>query len=79
MNIEIHQPVLENLIQQRMRSGAFQSIEDALIHALTVAAAAELNDESTGAGLVSAMQACPLKDVDLEPERYPMPVRDVTF
>lgn len=36
-------------------------------------------DELTVAALVEAMQACPMKDVDLEPARYPMPVRDVNF
>jgi hypothetical protein len=34
MNIEIHQPELEALIQQRMASGRFQSIEDVLMQAL---------------------------------------------
>lgn len=79
MTIEIHRPELEGLIQQRMKSGAFRSIEDVLMHALIVAAAAESKDETTGSGLVAAMQACPLKEIDIEPERYPMPVRDVPF
>ena len=34
MTIEIHQPELENLIHQRMKSGAYQSVEDFLLHAL---------------------------------------------
>jgi hypothetical protein len=34
---------------------------------------------ATGAALVAAMQASPYKDVDLEPRRDPLPVRDVTF
>jgi hypothetical protein len=79
MNIEIHQPELESFIQERMQSGAFRSVEDFLMHALISATVAERNDEPTGADLVAAMQACPLKDIDIEPERYPMPVRDVTF
>ncbi len=79
MNIEINQPELEHLILQRMKNGGFHSVEDVLMHDLTIAAAAESFDEPTGAGLVAAMQACPLKDIDIEPERYPMPVRDVTF
>jgi len=33
----------------------------------------------TGAALIAAMQASPCKDIELEPERYPMPVRDVHF
>jgi hypothetical protein len=78
MTIEIHQPELESLIQQRMKSGAFRSIEEVLMHALTVASASEAN-EPTGARLVAAMQACPLPDIDIETPRYQMPVRDVTF
>jgi hypothetical protein len=34
MTIEIHQPELEHLIQQRMKSGAFRSVEDFLMHEL---------------------------------------------
>ena len=34
MTIEIHQPELEDLIRQRMESGAFRSVEDFLMHAL---------------------------------------------
>jgi hypothetical protein len=34
---------------------------------------------ATGAALVAAMQASPYKEVDLEPRRDPMSVRDVTF
>jgi hypothetical protein len=79
MTIEIHKPELEKLIEQRMKSGAFRSVEDVLLHALTSGSAAATDDEATGAGLIAAMQACPLKDIDLEPERFPMPVRDVAF
>lgn len=79
MTIEIHRPELESLIQQRMKSGAFRSVEDVLMHALTATSASEDTDGPTGADLVAAMQACPLKEIDIEPARYPMPVRDVTF
>ncbi len=34
MTIEIHKPELEALIQERMKTGAFQSVEDVLIQAL---------------------------------------------
>jgi hypothetical protein len=79
MTIEIHQPELENLIHQRMKSGAYQSVEDFLLHALNAPTVTQTGDELTGAALVAAMQACPVKDIDLEPARYPMPVRDVTY
>ena len=38
---------------------------------------AESLGASSGAALIEAMQASPYKDIELEPERYPMPVRDV--
>lgn len=83
MTIEIHRPELQQLIEQRMNSGAFRSVEDVLLYALTATSSwqtdGKMTGASRGASLVAAMQACPVKDVDLEPERFPMPVRDVTF
>jgi prevent-host-death family protein len=35
-----------------------------------------LTGAETGAALIEAMQAMPHKDVDLEPKRDPMPIRD---
>ena len=71
MTIEIHKPELEALIQERMKSGAFESVEDVLMQALKSAPpAAELSGEAvthTGADLVAAMQASPYREVDLEP------------
>jgi hypothetical protein len=54
MNIEVRQARLEALIQQRMASGRFESIEDALVRALE---AAPLPLESTQAkpGLTGAV------------------------
>ena len=34
MTIEIHKPELESLIRERMASGGFQNVEDALMQAL---------------------------------------------
>jgi len=34
MTIEIHQPEIEALIQQRLQSGAFHDVEAVLLHAL---------------------------------------------
>ncbi len=75
MTIEIHQPELEAMIQQRIDSGAFQNIEDVLWQAMKSLPVAR----STGAQLVAALQASPGKDFNLEPVRTPMPVRDLTF
>jgi prevent-host-death family protein len=33
--------------------------------------------ERSGKALIEAMQASPYREIDLEPERMPMPVRDV--
>ena len=38
-----------------------------------------LKGERTGKDLVDAMQSSPHRDVELEPSRAPMPVRDVTL
>ena len=38
-----------------------------------------LNGDLTGAALIAAAQASPHRDIDLEPTRVPMPVRDVTL
>lgn len=36
-----------------------------------------LKGEATGEQLIAALQASPFRDVDIEPRRDPMPVRDV--
>jgi prevent-host-death family protein len=38
-----------------------------------------LKGDLTGEALIAAMQASPHRDVDLEPRRTPMPVREVLF
>ncbi len=82
MTIEIHRPELEALIQERMKSGDFQSVEDVLMQALKSAPpVAELSGGAatrTGAVLVAAMQSSPYREIDLEPVRYRSPVRGVT-
>ena len=87
MTIEIHRPELEALIQERMKSGAFQNVEDALMQALKSsplpakknAGLPEKRSIPTGVDLVAAMQASPYKEIDLEPTRDHPPVRDVAF
>ena len=46
MTIEIHRPELEALIVQRMKSGPFHKIEDALMQALETAPAPETRTET---------------------------------
>jgi prevent-host-death family protein len=36
-----------------------------------------MRGEQTGAALIEAMQASPYREIDLEPQRFSMPVRDV--
>lgn len=38
-----------------------------------------LKGDLTGEALIAAMQASPHRDIDLEPRRTPMPVREVLF
>ena len=87
MTIEIHRPELEALIRERMKSGAFQNVEDVLMQALKAApvpdekgaGASDEKASATGAELVEAMQASPFKEIGLEPGRERMPVRDAGF
>jgi hypothetical protein len=81
MTIEIRKPELEALIKERMKTGAFQSVEDFLLQALNSPLfAPRPSPESitgTGAELVVAMQASPYKDIEIEPGRTCLPVRGV--
>ena len=83
MTIEIHRPELEALILHRMKIGRFSNIEDALQQALetspVMATDAPTAPKRTGADLIAAMQSSPYREIAIEPARYPMPVRDVTF
>ncbi|MFN0100922.1 MAG: hypothetical protein ACKV2U_02410 [Bryobacteraceae bacterium] len=81
MMIEIHSPELEALIMQRMRSGGFHNVEDVLMQALETSPLPEAKppQKRTGADLIAAMQASPYREIEIEPARYRMPVRDVAF
>jgi hypothetical protein len=81
---EIHRPELEALIIERMKTGGFNDVEDALMQALetsrvTDAKRAMAAKDRTGADLIAAMQASPYRELEIEPARCPMPVRDVSF
>ncbi len=83
MTIEINRPELEALISERMSAGAFQSVEDALMQALTdspVPDAAEAKPvKRTSGDLIAAIQRSPYRELEIEPERYRLPVRDVAL
>jgi hypothetical protein len=81
MTIEIHKPELEALIMERMKIGGFHNVEDALMQALEaspVGKPAAPAKNRTSADLIAAMQESPYRELEIEPARYPMPVRDVT-
>jgi hypothetical protein len=75
MTIEIREPEVEALILQRMKSGAFSSAEEVILHALR----SSKPDAPSGAALIAAMQASPHKEIEIEPSRGPAPVRDVSL
>jgi hypothetical protein len=86
VTIEIHSAELEALILERMRSGAFHDLEDLLIATFQssrpspeqqVSSSTTSNGLRTGVELVAAMQASPYKEIEIEPERYRLPIRDV--
>jgi len=83
MTIEVHKPELEALIRKRMETGDFHNIEDALIQALTTSTAqpqaGQPREKRTGADLIAAVQASPYREIEIEPGRSRMPVREVTF
>ncbi len=84
MTIEIHRPELEALILQRMKSGGFDNVEDVLMQALKASPTVQEppgkpRDKRTGADLIAALQASPDRELEIEPARYPLPVRDVVL
>ncbi len=77
MTIEIHEPELEALIARRMESGAFKSVEEALLQALKSAPNPAPSAKGlTGSDLIAMLQAIPDQEFVLEQERFPMLVRE---
>jgi len=82
MNIEIHDPELERQVPEALKSGRFQDFEEMLakaLGALSESASAHSREIRSGAALVEAMQASPHKEIELGPERYRLPVRELSF
>ncbi|HTU46887.1 MAG TPA: hypothetical protein VMF91_17610 [Bryobacteraceae bacterium] len=84
MTIEILRPELEALIMQRLKTGAFHSVEDIIMQALKALPppedhTAKPTEKRTGADLIAALQASPYREIEIEPARYRVPVRDVAF
>jgi hypothetical protein len=79
MTIEIHQPELEALIQLRMASGKFPTIEDALLDALRSPSEPQLEpaQQASKISFTQFMMESPLWGSGLEIERvkdYPEPI-----
>jgi hypothetical protein len=71
MTIEIHQPEIEALIEQRMASGAFQDVEEMLLYALKSAPVPSA-DEQLKKNFVQFLMDSPLpgSGLDLESIGY---------
>ncbi len=81
--IEINQPEVEALLEDFMRKGRFATLEDTISYLVKSApslTAGPAPKTGTGAELVATLLRMPCKDVDIEPERFEMPISDpVTF
>jgi hypothetical protein len=78
MTIEIRQPELEALIQQRMDSGAFRNVEDVLMQALkSLPPAEQFKTRQPKMNFADFLMSSPLRGSGLILERakdYPRPV-----
>jgi len=75
VTIEITRPEIEAMIQSRLRKKGSTDAEEIILEALR----ATEEPRRTGADLIAAIQASPYREIDLEPEREVLPVRDVTL
>jgi hypothetical protein len=83
VTIEIHKPELEAMIVERMKVGGFHDVEDVLLYALqhsgtTGEPTLKQRENRTGADLIAALQSSPHREIDIEPSRHRLPIRDVT-
>ncbi len=73
----------EAFIQQGIRMGRFTTADEAVQEAVSLLEVQESGSVAAngamGSALVAAMQASPYKDIDLEPTRPYLPVRDITL
>jgi len=77
MTIEIHQPELEALIEQRIDSGAFRNVEDVLMQALKSLPPEQRGPAQPKLNFADFLMASPLPGSGLILERardYPRPV-----
>ncbi len=84
MTIEIDEPELQEILQQRLSTGSFRDLADVVGQALRSSPPVGPiqkagRSEFTGADLIAAMQSCPHPDFEMEQPRYASPVRDIAF
>ena len=82
MNLEIHTPELEQRVQRQIQRRQLHDVDELLTKALDALdekapLPGKVSDERTGADLIAALQASPYRELEIEPERFPLPVRDV--
>ncbi len=77
MNIEIHQPELEALIQQRMATGRFRDVEDVLFQALKLTEDPGSTSSEPHLAEVLAQARLLLNGEELNLSRDPSPGRPV--
>ena len=77
MTIEVQRPELESLIEERMASGQFASVEEVLLHALQ-ATSSPVTAPPQKKNFVDFIMESPLAGADIEFERirdYPEPIK----
>jgi Arc/MetJ-type ribon-helix-helix transcriptional regulator len=83
MTIEIHEPEIEALIRERVLSGAYRDAADVVAKALRSSDGSRplgaVATPRTGADILAVFQASPHKDLDIEPSRPHLPVREFSW
>jgi len=84
MNLEIHTPELEQRLQRQIQCRHFHDVDELLTKALDALdekapLPGNAHDERTGSDLIAALQSSPYRELEIEPERFRLPVRDVVL
>lgn len=79
MSVIIHEPEIEALIEERMATGAFSSVEAVLLHALKAAPVAVPPNYGPSRSLIEVCAMVQGLTDDLDLSRDPSPGRPVSF
>lgn len=77
MTIEIHNPELERLLQQRIEAGNFADVEEMLLYALRQEEDVPAAKQPCGKSLVAFFRESPLVGLELDFERDQDSDRDI--